>query len=332
MEIAYSTHAGGMDTTQGYGVAGEQIIKALNALGHSTPFQNADSPVCFQFTQPYYYTFNPNQYNIGYTPWESTKLHDGWVDAMNKMDEVWTTSDWCANVFEDEGVTAPIYIYEHGVDTDLWRPKLHEIDECDGVVFLHVGEPAPRKGGQIALDAYTELFNEGKVPQSTMRFKSNGYSTLRGKLPDGSICRLDEVPGLSIQIRNTVDTPSDYTFLFHTSQALVYPSWGEGFGLIPLEAMATGQPVIMTTTWAPYRDLCVLPVEDQLVDSPWQNTHPGQVLKPNKDSVKAQMVELYNNLDEYAQAAFDNTPAIHERYNWNKLTEDAFAHVVEQFE
>ncbi len=37
--------------------------------------------------------------------------------------------------------------------------------------FLHVGEPAPRKGGQNVLDAFTKLFGNGETFPSFVLFR-----------------------------------------------------------------------------------------------------------------------------------------------------------------
>lgn len=335
MEISYSTHAGGMDLGQGYGVAGQQIIKALQELGHTTPFQSADSPVTFQFTQPYYFTFNQDQYNIGYTPWESTKLMDGWVDAMNQMDEMWTTSDWCANVFEDEGVRVPIKIYEHGIDP-IWEPYRRRQDICDGVQFLHVGEPAPRKCGQMALDAFVETvggreYQSHSTINTGLTIKCNGYSTVRAQNPDGTIANPAEVY-TDVDVEKSVVDITDLVYMYSRHQVLIYPSYGEGFGFIPLQAMASGMPTILNTTWAPYRRFSIgLEIEDKVVPSPWPNNHPGNMLQPSFESLKENMITVFENYDHFADRAYENALKIHEEYNWKKLTEDAFEHVVKMF-
>jgi len=40
--------------------------------------------------------------------------------------------------------------------------------------------------------------------------------------------------------------------LYHTHHCLVYPTWGEGFGFIPLQGLASGMPTITTYPWANY--------------------------------------------------------------------------------
>lgn len=319
------THAGGLDTAQGYGVAGEQIVSALQRLGHTTPFNRAESPIGFNFTQPYYFAVSYNQYKIGYTPWESTQLHDGWLDSMNMMDEIWTTSDWCAKYFALAGVKPPIYVYEHGIDHKWsnFRRKPGKV-----LKFLHHGEPATRKCGPLVFQAFTELF--GNDERYSLTIKSNGMSTIRAKRLDNTIARPEEVYK-NVRVVPEMLELEQLISLYHMHDVLVYPSFGEGFGLIPLQGMATGMPVILNPTWAPYRDFSVgLDVEDSLVDSPWPNLHPGKMLEPSLDSIKEQMLCVAIDFERYSDEAYETSPAIHEAYDWTDLTRIAFAHVSEK--
>jgi glycosyltransferase involved in cell wall biosynthesis len=329
MQISYGTHAGGLEVTQGYGYAGYNIIKSLQELGHTTPFNHPDAPVQFDFTQPYYYQWHPghNQYHIGYTPWESTQLMDGWVDAMNACDEVWTTSDWCMDVFEKAGVTKPLFLFPHGIE-HIWKP-FRRLYSGQKLRFLHVGEPAHRKCGQMAFDAFVELF--GNDNRYHLTIKSNGYSTIRAKLPSGEIADPEERYHNVTIIREVLDI-NDLISLYNKSHVLLYPSYGEGFGFIPLQAMASGMPTIMNTTWAPYRDYSVgLNVTDREVDTLWPEVHPGKVLEPNFESLKEQMARAADDFETYADAAFEVAPSIHLAYDWKNVTEAAFEHVVKRF-
>ena len=101
MNISFSTPVANLKINNGYGVAAKKIISSLNQMGCPTPFQDSKSPVQLNFSQPQLFKMHRNQYQISYTPWESTIIPDTWKTNLNLVDEIWTTSDWCANVFED---------------------------------------------------------------------------------------------------------------------------------------------------------------------------------------------------------------------------------------
>lgn len=327
MQISYHTHAGGLDLTQGYGVAGQNIVESLQRLGHTTPFNHAEAPVGINFTQPWYYQYHEGQYVIGYTPWESTRLEENWNNLMNKCDEVWTTSDWCAQVFKDNGVTKPIYVYEHGIDHD-WSPWRRR-SKPKVLKFLHHGEPALRKCGPMAFQAFEELF--GNDPRYSMTIKSNGPTVIRAKYPDGSIGKIDDIYD-NVRIITNMLSKHDLISLYKQHDVLIYPSFGEGFGLIPLQAMATGMPVIMNTTWAPYRRFSTgLDIKDRLIPSNYPNIHPGEMFEPDFESLKQQMQRAADDFETFSEQAFEVAPQIHEEYDWTNLTRNAFDHIVKKF-
>lgn len=325
MEISYSTHAGGMEVTQGYGYAGYNIVNSLQHLGHTTPFNKADSLVGFNFTQPYYYQYHKNQYLIGYTPWESSGLMDGWVDAMNAMDEVWTTSDLCQQWFREAGVIKPVKIFEHGIE-HIWQPCRRR--KARQLKFLHVGEPATRKCGQMAFNAFMDLF--GRDDRYAYTIKANGYNSVRTQSAAVGIGDPNELPNVNV-IKDVISV-NDLITLYNNHHVLVYPSYGEGFGFIPLQAMASGMPTILNPTWAPYRRFSVgLDVKDAPVPSRWPEMHPGTMLEPDYESLKQQMQRAADDFETFADQAYELAPQIHDEYDWNEVTKTAFAGVVKRF-
>jgi glycosyltransferase involved in cell wall biosynthesis len=307
-------------------VAGYNICKSLVALGHEVPFDDDTAPVQLSFVQPEYYGFYDHQYKIGYTPWESTELPEMWLEHMEQCDEVWATSDWVADVYKKAGVTKPLYIYEHGVD-EIWTPKKRK--RRDKLRFLHIGEPAPRKSGQMVLDAFVELFGHSKDVELIM--KAHNINTTRVYDKYGSIiCTPDKLPNVKLISREF--STEEMLSLYHTSHVLIYPSWGEGFGFIPAQAIATGMPTISTTVWAPYRDYVRdLGISSIPVYSPWQAMHPGNVYMPEEDSLREQMLKAYNEFERLSDDFYDQAETFRAEYNWLNRTEKAFAHIVEKF-
>ncbi len=92
MHLSYYTIRAGLNPAVGFGYAGMHIIKSLQELGHKVDFANPKAQLQLNFTQPHHYKLHKNQYQIGYTPWESTKIREEWRDRMNSCDEIWATS------------------------------------------------------------------------------------------------------------------------------------------------------------------------------------------------------------------------------------------------
>lgn len=300
------------------------MVRSMQALGHQVPFDEPVAPVQISFSNPYNYKFHKGQYRIGYSPWESTTVPEPWLRKMNKCDEIWATSGWVANVYEQAGVKVPIKVYEHGIDP-RWQPVSRQPGEK--VKFLHVGEPALRKGGQLAIDAFREAFGDRDDVHLTMKCY---YQTHTRAYGDDAFVHADGAYNNVSFIKDNVNF-ADLQAIYHDHDVMVYPSYGEGFGLIPLQALATGMPVICTQDWAPYqRFLSPLNLPARKDRSIW-SIHPGDVYYPNYDA----LVDLYRYSATdltYLRNKFEKqAPAIHERFDWSVLTRNAVQPLVERF-
>jgi hypothetical protein len=127
MKISFGTRIASDDITgkNGYGYATQCMLASLNRLGYQVSDNDASADVEIWFDQPHHWNFSPGTYKIGYLPWESTKLMPGWAEIMNKCDEIWTPSPLIAKWFKEDGITVPIYVYEHGID-HIWQPVKRE--------------------------------------------------------------------------------------------------------------------------------------------------------------------------------------------------------------
>lgn len=323
MHISYYSTESAFDTTVGYGQAGKGVIESLQKLGHLVNLNNPKAPIQFNFIQPIHYQFNNNdQYVIGYTPWESTNLPMYWLENFNKCDEVWTPSPLIAAWYRRAGVRKPIKVYLHGIH-DVWKDvKLREKKD-DVFRFLHIGEPAPRKGGNIVVETFIELF--GDNPKYQLTIKANQNVESKFKDPFGQPYDLKKFPNIKFVTQQLED--EQILKIMHMHDCLVYPSWGEGFGFIPLQAMATGMPTICVDAWAPYDNSITLKLRSRLIDSPWPLMHPGLMFEPDREHLKELMLEVIENYKFYSKIAFKNSFILHKEYDWIELTKKAFLHL-----
>jgi hypothetical protein len=332
MNISYFTIRAGLNPAVGFGYAGQHIVKSLNVLGHKVTYSNPAADIQINFTQPHQFKMHKNQYQIGYTPWESTGMRNDWVERFNLCDEVWATSDWVANVFKECGVTKPIYVYPHGIE-DAWVPKKRILKEGKPFKFLHLGEPAPRKDGQLVVDTFIKLFGNNSDYQLTI--KAHNTHTLRIYDNQNNLVSPDKVYK-NIKIITDEYTIDQLVNLHHEHHCLVYPSWGEGFGFIPLQALATGMPVISTYDWAHYKKyLGPLKLKSKLTGETLPkavgDAHVGQMYKPDRLHLEDQMADVVLNHKAYFGYYFAQSTKIHKEYNWIELTKNAFSHLEKKF-
>lgn len=296
----------------GYGYARQMCEKTLEELGHEVVYLDPTADVEINFIQPEHAQWSGCDYRIMYTPWESTEFPDGWIKSFNEVDEVWTPSPVIAQWMQDAGVKRPVHVYQHGVDT-IWSPQRRP--DHGTFEVLHVGMEALRKGAQEAIDGcMAELWD--KDARLTMKAIIRQYN-----VHDTKNLRL---------IKNKLGI-DELVNLFHDSSMLISPSWGEGFGLPQLQAMATGMPVLITKGWAPYQYL--LPdeflIESTLTDSPetWRHHHPGKMFKPDQDDLNSKLRNIFENRAKYNALSYEISQQVAIDYSWHKVTSEAFAHL-----
>jgi glycosyltransferase involved in cell wall biosynthesis len=118
------------------------------------------------------------------------------------------------------------------------RHKYHLPDQ----VILFVGTIEPRKNLPTLIRAYKGLIDNYKSAADLAIVGKQGW------LYD-DVYRLVEQLGLQRRVHFLGRVPTvDLLYLYNASQMLVLPSYYEGFGLPPLEAMACGVPVIVSDT------------------------------------------------------------------------------------
>lgn len=120
-----------------------------------------------------------------------------------------------------------------GVDVDRFSFAGGARDEY----FLVPGRIMYSKNVELALDAYRTARGQG----------------LRSRLVVAGTVDTKSIPYLASLRKRAVGLPVDFELdvteermvqLMQRALAVVFPSWNEDFGIIPLEAMATGTPVI----------------------------------------------------------------------------------------
>lgn len=312
------------DSKNGYGTAGFGVVTSLQRLGHQVPFRDLSAPVQLNFSQPHLTEYG-NNWNILYLPWESTEIPEHWLEYINDADEVWATSEFVKNVIESYGFPVS-KVYHHGVDP-VWTPKKRERGRK--LRFLHHGAPAPRKGGQIALEAFREAF--GDQTDVHLTFKSFKRTLVYAPGGNGRLSPAMAYDNVSVDSRN-IEVES-LVGVYHDHDALVYPSYGEGFGFIPLQGMITGMPTICTEAWAPYKDeiLPDLRLSSTLAPSKWESIHPGMVYEPSFEHLVEMYRHVYDNFEQLSIDAFDRSEKIRADYDWDTLTSSAFQEIVIKF-
>lgn len=308
-----------MDPNLGYGQASYNIYHSLNKLGIDVEInaKKADIEICF--AHPSEHIFNDrNSYKIAYSAWESTELKPEWYNKMSRANEIWATSDWVENVWK-QLFNKPIFVYKHGINS-IWKPKLRK-NAHSPFTFLHVGEPFSRKDAQLTVETFIELF--GDNPDYRLVMKSNGMNTVKISDPKYGFLGSPSAVYSNILTIDSYLTNEQMVGLHELCDVFVYPSWGEGWGLQPMQALATGMPVISTIGWSDYAEYVNWPVDSKWSTNPWQDIHPGLMMQPDKISLKKQMQKSVEEYDSVLKETFRKSFEIHRKYDWVEMTKPA---------
>ena len=315
----------------GFGVAYEGMTGALKKLGHEVVINDPTALVEVSFAHPeWFFWSNPDSYNIGIIPWESSEVPETWFWHLDDANEIWATSPFVASVLETNKVApAPVKVYLHGINEN-WMPMKRRRKAGKPLKFLSVGEPSERKGGRDTLQAFYDVF--GEDPDYHLTIKAQEYNSTRIRNERAETIKLpQDQPNIDVILGSISESALISLYLKH--DILVYPSWGEGFGLIPFQALATGMPTICTSAWAPYEKyLGSLALSSTPMQTQWELAHPGMMYRPDYEHLKELMRYAADTFDDRAEEYYAQAPAIHAEYDWLKLTEEAFRPIVEKFE
>lgn len=148
--------------------------------------------------------------------------------AFQGAARILTWSKWAANSFiEDYGVCKEqVEVVPVGVDLTVWQPD-HTKRDSDIVRILFVGGEFERKGGSLLLEAFQQL------PSNTAELII--------------VTRSNITPQDGVTVYNHLQPNSpELVHLFQSCDLFVLPTKADTFGIVAVEASATGLPVIMT--------------------------------------------------------------------------------------
>lgn len=217
----------------GYGVIGQMLKWALEQAGAEivTGFGYDLSVVV---GLPWSWLIGPDIRRdlVFHTMYEASPAPPDWVDVMNRSRGVWAPSQWVADLFVESGVRRPVLVGGYGVDTAIFRPVSRRGRSGPFRVLAWGRGLISRKNLLTA----AKVFAAANLPDAVLEIKVNADDTAAQDGP---------MPGLDNVFVRKVDW-STFALVswLHAGDALLYLSSGEGFGLMPLEAMATGLPVI----------------------------------------------------------------------------------------
>jgi glycosyltransferase involved in cell wall biosynthesis len=230
--------------------------------------RHESAPIKIWHETPEFYAPSPAHLNVAMLAWETSEIpkwsepspRHNWVAQINKMQACWTFCHFAKRAMEQSGVTIPISVIPHPIDTEIYRPAvpddgpqllydqhrrpLHEA----WFSFLSVFQWTPRKNPSALLLAYLSEFrpeDQAALILKTYADKAGDIALVQKqiqaskkllRLPHG-YPRIFLVPGLM--------SDHEMAALLRSCDVMVNTSRGEGFCLPTAEALACALPVIV---------------------------------------------------------------------------------------
>ncbi|MFH1710835.1 MAG: glycosyltransferase family 4 protein [Nanoarchaeota archaeon] len=203
----------------------------------------------------------PFKFGVTPIPWFNA---DGWVanyqNEFNRLKLMFTTSSWVKSIYERDGVDGSKIVPMHiGIDTELFKPR-EDMEKRlalrrmlgvkdNEVMILTMGGEVTSKGAQEMFKALAEINKEFEDwiyvckswPSETAHEWREKEEQLLDKLKiKNKVIFIDDIfsPEFMADILNACDI-------------YAAPSRIEGFGMIQVEAMACGKPVISINAGGP---------------------------------------------------------------------------------
>ena len=264
-----------------------------------------DAPVCVDVKQPNMVKgWHRGQYRSCLTMWETTVLPDKFALYSKQFDQIIVPCQHNKELFSEYNpntVVVPL-----GVDMAMWKPGRRPKNEQ--ITFLAGGSHWLRKG----LDRVVEAFGKW----------GNVDARLILKCTPETIGGVPKIVYPNVQVIAKWMSVEDEVELYRSADCFVAASRGEGWGLMPLQAMCLGLPTIMTATTGhnEFAAYATWIVETKSVPVSLDRFYKtGNWDEPDIESLIAGFQHVADNLDKAWKDAKAFLPEVR-RFDWANST------------
>lgn len=230
-EAFYQTVSASPD---GYGMSRDILKTELFNSGVLLNEQFQDQKVGLLYSYPNGVTQLRTAVRLIMTMFESDKIPVDWPDYLKMADEVIVPSKWCADVFQKSGITTTVVPLGYNDKVFKYVDRRVPMEHDEPFTFIHYSSFNIRKGFFEVLEAFSKEFKHDEPVKLILK-----STDARPLIP----VMKSEYPNIDCIFGHWSE--ADLAALLGGANCMVYPSRGEGFGITPLEAMATGLPAIV---------------------------------------------------------------------------------------
>jgi hypothetical protein len=228
------------------------------------------------------------------TMFEADRIPGYWSEILNALAGCIVPTTWNVEVFRRCGVTAPLFTASLGVDRHEYTLLTRRHDGRP-YTFLWSGTPDRRKGWDLAYRAFRTAFGDSQEVRLVLHFR---------EMPDG----LRGAEDANVEVVAGRLLHSQWLLYLRRADCFVFPTRGEGWGLPPREAAATGLPAIVTDwsgtaedleQWGiPLRVARLAPADYGF----WEREDLGQWAEPDEEHLVRLLCWCYEQREEAAES------------------------------
>lgn len=284
-------------------------------------------------------------FNIVWSIFESDKLSDSYISAINKADLIWVPSRWGKATLERHGIpSSQVEVIPEGVKSSIFHPYARAFarrEKNDKFRFLIIGKFEARKGYDKLLEAFRKVFCGNEKVE--LIIKGDYFIDHEKKK-----IALEEFIGSfgcnNIKTFYGVLSEKDLPFLYYHADAFVFPSRAEGWGLPLIEAIATGTPIVATNYSGHSEFLSEIngmyqevrykigPIDDEEFAKYWPSPtrEYGNWADPSAESLADLMRDVYENKEKCGRDALMASEIIRQKFDWSVGVNKAIASITKR--
>lgn len=220
--------------------------------------------------------------------------------ALHNMDKIIFVSNWLFNNFNNiMPIQDKSVVIRNGIKLSDFQKNLIPTQKLKGKFnLLFPGGARSAKGGDILIETVHKIKN--KMPNIHLYIALNvpGDHLLRKMVKNYKLEQNVTFSGfMPVQ---------DYRRLLNSVDILVTPSKEEGFGIVILEAMALGKPIVTTRVGG--------------IPEVIKNRRNGIFVERNSDEIANAILYLYKNENKREEMKKNNIQDV-KKFDWNTITD-----------
>lgn len=293
----YQSWVGFVDGRFGYGA---MLLGFLDHAPDTVTFNEKASTQVYMGVPIAHKGWWQGQHRVLFTMWETDVLPHSFIRYLPKYDQILVPCQHNVDLFSQHHPN--VKHVPLGVDTTFWTPQ--QRPRNDVFQFRAGGSLWKRKG----LDIVVKAFNELNLPDAVLRIKAAPHAR---DVPDN-------IESDKVFLDRQWMSLEDQRDWFNGADCFIAASRGEGFGLMPLQAISLGVPTILSMSSGQIQFGHLATTTIKCGKS--QSETIGRWDEPNISELKEAMLWHYNNRAEAEQKAAQMARKADE-FTWEKASQ-----------